>query len=66
MALRQDLDLIEEKQYQAYLKMTPYKQKAAHYLNKKVKYRIFQVGELILKAVKQLTWVPNRVKLRAN
>jgi len=50
-ALREELDLVEEKRDQAYLRMAAYKQRASQYYNKRVKRRSFQVGELVLKAV---------------
>ena len=52
-ALREELDLIEKKIDQAYLKMAAYKQRVSQYFNKRVKHCSFQVGNLVLKAVNQ-------------
>ena len=50
-ALRVELDLVEEKRDQAYLRMAVFKQRVLHRFNKWVKYRSFQVGDLVLKIV---------------
>ena len=62
-ALREELDLVEEKRDQAYIRMAALKQRAAQHFNKKVRHRDFQVGDLVLKAVNQSTRNPNYGKL---
>ena len=63
--LRKDLDLIKEKQDQAYIRRAAYKQRASQYFNKKVKHRSFQVGDQVLKKVNQSTRVPSNGNLGA-
>ena len=65
-AIRRELDLVEEKREQAYLRMAAYKQKASQYYNSRVKYRSFQEGDLVLKVVNQSTKNPNHRKLGPN
>ena len=62
-ALRVELDLVEEKRDQAYLRMAAVKQRVSQHFNKRVKHRSFQVGDLVLKAVNQSTKNPNHDKL---
>ena len=65
-ALRVELDLMEEKRDQAYLRMAAFKQRVSQYFNKRVKHRSFQVGDLVLKAVNQSTKNPSHGKLGPN
>ena len=65
-ALRAELDLVEEKRDHAYVRMVAYKQRISQYFNKKVKYRSFQIGDLVLKAVNQSTRNPRHGKLGPN
>ena len=65
-ALREELDLIEEKRDQVYLRMAAYKQRVSQYFNKRVKDRCFQVGDLVLKAVNQSTKNLSHGKLGLN
>ena len=65
-AVRGELDLVEEKREQAYLRMAAYKQKAAQYYNRRVKHRSFQIGDLVLKVVNQSTKNPSHGKLGPN
>ena len=65
-ALRSELDLIDEKREQAYLRMAAYKQRTSRYYNKRVKQRGFQVGDLVLKAVNQSSKNPAHGKLGPN
>ena len=65
-ALQEELDLIEEKRDQAYLRMAAYKQRVSQYFNKRVKHYCFQVGDLVLKAVNQYTKNLSHEKLGPN
>ena len=65
-ALRAELDLVEEKLDQTYLRMAAFKQRVSQCFNKRVKHRSFQVGDLVLKAVNQSTKNPSHGKLGPN
>ena len=65
-ALREELDLIEEKRDQAYLWMAVYKQRASQYFNQRVKHRYFEVGDLVLKVVNWSTKNPSHERLGHN
>ena len=47
--LKANLDLLEEKQETAQVRMTAYKQKAVHYYNSRVKSKAFRVEDLVLR-----------------
>lgn len=49
-ALRENLDLIEERNALASINTVPRKQQAANYYNKRVKPRNFQVGDWVLRS----------------
>ena len=65
-ALRVELDLVEEKRDEAYLRIAAFKQRVSQHFNRRVKPRSFQVGELVLKVVNQSTKNPNHGKLGPN
>ena len=65
-ALWAELDLIDKKRDQAYLRMVAFKQRVSQYFNKRVKHRSFQVGDLVIKVVNQSSKNPNHRKLGPN
>ncbi|KAK3036150.1 hypothetical protein RJ639_029887 [Escallonia herrerae] len=47
-ALRANLDLLDERHEQAAMRLTPYRQRVSKFYDKRVRPRIFRVGDLVL------------------
>ena len=58
-----NLDLIDEVREKAMKQMAKHKEAMARYYNRKVKVRMFNIGDLVLRKVSQATKDPSQGKL---
>ncbi|XP_075640454.1 uncharacterized protein LOC142612222 [Castanea sativa] len=61
--LKLNLDCLDEVRDQASQRMAKYQQKMAEYYNQKVKLKIFDIGDLVLRRVTLVTKDPTQGKL---
>ena len=61
--INDNLDLIDEVREKAMKQMAKHKEAMARYYNRKVKVRMFNIGDLVLRKVSQATKDPSQGKL---
>ena len=61
--INDNLDLIDEVRENAMKQMAKHKEAMARYYNRKVKVRMFNIGDLVLRKVSQATKDPSQGKL---
>ena len=65
-ALRENLDLLEERRERATVRIAAYQQRIKQYFNKNVKLRTFRLGDLVLRRIFPHTKDPREGKLSPN